>query len=316
MRPAKCWCRALAIVAFGLATIGVSPERSADAAFAGRNGRIAFSSYRDGQQDIFTMQPDGGAVRNLTNDAHPDFQPAWSPDGDTIAFVSLHVGSSNVDQIYTMNPQGEDRARLTDFEDGNPLEPAWSPDGEAIAFYVSFGGAIDDEIYIIDADGSDLVQLTNNDRSDANPVWSPDGARLAFGRDGSIQTVDPDGGHVRRVTPDRILGFDPAWSPDGRLIAFIGSTDGAHSFDLYVIRPDGSGLRRLGKTKRTESSPSWSPDGRRIVFVLTHHNYENDIEKDLICTIRTDGTDRRELSIDPLTRDRFPDWRSLDDEPA
>lgn len=318
MPSAKPRGRALAIAALSLVTMGMNLPRSADAAFAGRNGRIAFSSYREGQQDIYTMLPDGGGVRNLTDDVEPDFQPAWSPDGEAIAFVSLHVGTSRSSQIYTMNPRGGDRTRLTDFPDGNPQEPAWSPDGETIAFHVSFGGAIDDEIYTIDADGSDLVRLTNNDRSDSNPAWSPDGTRLALVRDASIETMDADGGRVRRVTPDGMLGFDPAWSPDGRWIAFIGKTDAARQYDLYVIRPDGSELRRLDETRRIETSPSWSPDGRRIVYVLTRYYYENDVEKNLICTIRIDGTHRRVLSADSSSRDGFPDWRSLqsDDETA
>ncbi len=301
----------LLILALGVAMTFAGHTPPARAAFEGRNGRIAFSSYRDGQVDIYTMRPHGGGVRNVTNDRHPDFTPAWSPDGTTVAFVSLHVGSSQVSQLYTMDPQGGQRTRLTDLKAGNVLEPAWSPDGERIAFYASFGGAIDDELYIVDADGSDLVRITNNTRSDSNPAWSPDGTRLAFVRDATISTMDPDGTDVQRVTPEGMHGFDPAWSPDGRHLAFVGrSVSGDRSSDLFKIRADGTRLVRLDATDRTESSPSWSPDGRRIVYVLTRHHYENDYYDDLIYTIRANGKDRRVLSADDTVSDSSPDWRS------
>ncbi len=302
---------AFLFLALGVAMTLIVHTPPARAAFEGRNGRIAFSSHRGGQVDIYSMRPHGGGVRNLTNDAHPDFQPAWSPDGTTIAFVSLHVGSSHLNQLYTRDPHGGQRTRLTDLKAGNVLEPAWSPDGDRIAFYVSFGGAIDDEIYIVDADGSDLARITNNTRSDSNPAWSPDGTRLAFVRDGTISTMDPDGTDVQRLTPEGMLGFDPAWSPDGRRLAFIGrSVSGDSSYDLFKIGADGTRLVRLDQTERTESSPSWSPNGRRIVYVLTRHHYENDYSDDLIYTIRANGRDRRVLSADETVSDAFPDWRS------
>jgi TolB protein len=260
--------------------------------------------------DIYTMQPDGGGVRNLTNDESPDFQPAWSPDGTQIAFVSLHIGSSHFDQLYTMDPQGGDPTLLTDIDGGNVQEPAWSPDGERIAFYVSFGGAIDDELFIVGADGSDLMQLTDNARSDSDPAWSPDGTRLAFGRDGTIVTMDPDGTDVRRVTPKGIVGFDPSWSPNGRRLAFISHAASSSQYDLFTIRADGTGLMQVDGTKRDETNPSWSPDGRRIAYVLTRHHEENDFDEDLICTIRTTGRYRRVLSTDATVSDGFPDWRA------
>jgi len=280
----------------------------AHAASEPRNGRIAFSSYRQGQVDIYTMQPDGAGVRNLTNDEAPDFQPTWSPDGERIAFVSLHVGSSRFDQLYTMDPDGGDRARLTDLEGGNVEEPAWSPDGERIAFYVSFGGAIDDEIFTVGADGSGLVQLTDNALSDSDPAWSPDGTRLAFVRDGRVVTMDPDGTDVRHMTPKGVVGFDPSWSPDGRRLAFIGHTASSGRYDLFTMAADGTDLVQLGETKRTETNPTWSPDGRRIAYVLTRHHEENDFDEDLICTIRSTGGSRRVLSADATVSDGFPDW--------
>ena len=80
------------------------------------------------------MGPDGRGVRNLTRDPAPDFQPAWSPDGSLIAFVSLHTELSHFDQIFTIDPMSGERWRLTDFEGGNPQAPAWSPDGKRVAF--------------------------------------------------------------------------------------------------------------------------------------------------------------------------------------
>lgn len=281
------------------------------AAFAGRNGRIAFSSYREGQLDIFTMQPDGGSLRNLTEDPEPDFQPAWSADGSRIAFVSLHTDDSNFDQIYVMDPRGGARTRITDFEEGNPQEPAWSPDGERLAFHVSFGGAIDDEIFTMNPDGSDLVQITENEVSDSNPAWAPDGRQLAFVRGGRIMTMDPDGTNVHPVEPGGTLGFDPAWSPSGRRIAFVSPDEHFSQFDLFTMRLDGSGLRRLSDTRKTESSPSWSPDGHRIAYVRTHVREEQDTREDLILTMWADGSHRRILSTDAATRDSTPDWRTL-----
>ena len=81
-------------------------------------GPIAFSSYRHGRLDIYSMEADGGGVRNLTRDAAPDFQPAWSPDGRVIAFVSLHTDLSHFDQIFTIEPASGERRQLTEWMEG------------------------------------------------------------------------------------------------------------------------------------------------------------------------------------------------------
>jgi Tol biopolymer transport system component len=228
-------------------------------------GPITFSSFRHGQLDIYTMRADGSGVRNLTGDPAPDFQPAWSPDGTAIAFVSLHTEVSHFDQIFTIDPATHLVRQVTAVEGGDPQAPAWSPDGSRIAFHVVYGGAVDAELFVIDADGTDLVQLTDNEFEDSSPSWSPDGSRIAFVRDGRIETMDPDGSHVEPLTPRTMLAFDPAWSSDGRL-AFVGRMPDASQEDLFTIAADGSAMRRVTRTLKTESEPAWSPDGRWIVY--------------------------------------------------
>lgn len=204
---------------------------------------------------------------------------------------------------------GNDEVRITDFVDGNPQEPAWSPDGRSLAFHVSYGGAIDDELFSVDADGSRLVQLTDNSRSDSDAAWSPDGTQLAFVRDTRIQTMRPDGTGISPVTPATMLAFDPTWSPDGSRIAFIGREDAERQYDLFTISADGSDLRRLRETPRDELEPAWSPDGRRIAYVLVRYHDEQDTEDHILCTVRPDGTHRRVISADDTTLDNSPDWR-------
>jgi TolB protein len=120
-----------------------------------------------------------------------------------------------------------------------------------------------DDVWTIDADGTDLTRLTHSPGPDFDPSWSPDGTRIAFRseRNGEpeIWVMNVDGTKQRRLT----AGLSPAWSPDGSLIAFAGAS-GASGI-LSVIRPDGMGLRALPHTEGGEY-PSWSPDGTRIAF--------------------------------------------------
>jgi Tol biopolymer transport system component len=273
------------------------------------SGPIAFSSFRHGRLDIFTMRPDGTGVRNLTRDAAPDFQPSWSPDEDVIAFVSLQTDLSHFDQIFTIDPVNGERRQLTDVDGGNPQAPAWSPDGSRIAFHVVYGGALDAELFVMNADGTNVVQLTDNAPDDSDAAWSPDGSRIAFVRNGRIETMDPDGSGVVPVTPGTMLAFDPAWSPDGDRLAFVGRKLDAGQEDLFTIAADGTAIRRVTHTLKSESSPSWSPRGRWIVYVLTQSHPENDDESDWILKVRSDGTGVARLTFDGSRRDSAPDWR-------
>jgi len=211
--------------------------------------KIAFVTGRDGNREIYLMNPDGSGQVNLTNSPAFESTPVWSPDGSRIAFVSDRDGNL---EIYAMNTDGSGQVNLT----GSPADessPVWSPDGTRIAFVSGRDG--NQEIYVMNADGSGQIDLTGNPGMDASPVWSPDGRRIAFvsARDGNaeIYLMNADGTGQLNVTNSPEADTDPAWSPDGRQIAFTGSGIG-------VVGADGFGLSRLAGTG---SRPAWSPDG-------------------------------------------------------
>jgi Tol biopolymer transport system component len=135
--------------------------------------QIVFES--DGQ--IYIMDADGNNITQLTDDRRSDSFPAWSPDGNRIAFVSESVIDDNND-IIVMELDGWPRVNLTRSLDSNEELPAWSPDGSQIAFVSERDGNA--EIYVMNADGSDPVNLTQHEAFDYSPVWLPDGQHIAF----------------------------------------------------------------------------------------------------------------------------------------
>ena len=157
------------------------------------------------------MNADGTDQKRLTNDARADYRPAYSPDGNQIAFVRDRGGTPN---IYVMDSDGGNVVRLTNH---GGLEPAWSPDGSKIAY------SIHDGIYVMNADGSGSRQLTS--AQDKEPAWSPDGKSIVFSNNGrdnyhSIWLMRADGLDVRRFLGGAYSRTNPDWSPDGRNIAF------------------------------------------------------------------------------------------------
>jgi Tol biopolymer transport system component len=247
------------VIAMGLLVAGaVFGTPGAVASFPGTNGRIVFTSDRNGDTDIYSANPDGSDVFDLTQYPDTDQTPAVSADGKRVAFATFRDGRSN---IYVMNANGSEQTQLT----GQGLDtssgdwwPTWSPDGSRIAFESSRGSEY--QVWVVNTDGSGLVRLTST--WGLEPAWSPDGSKIAYvwaGQAGTVVSVmNADGSGQHRLTSGGTLTeYSPSWSPDGRKIAFVRS-DG-----LYVIGADGSGERQL---TTDGSQPIWSPDGTRIAF--------------------------------------------------
>jgi len=218
---------------------------------------IAFTSWRNGNQEIYVMRPNGTSQTRLTNSPFADFSPAWSPDGTNIAFTSDRDGNQ---EIFVMNANGTMQANLTNHSSAD-ASPAWSPDGTKIAFTSDREG--NEEIYVMNADGTGQARLTNNPGWDRSPAWSPDGSKIAFTswRYGNpeIFVMNANGTGQTRLTDN--LGFqdvDPSWSPAGSYIAFQSNWGGGNP-DILVMNADGTGLTRLTASEASDESPAWSP---------------------------------------------------------
>jgi TolB protein len=120
------------------------------------------------------------------------------------------------------------------------------------------------EIFLIDADGKNSVNLTKSGAENTFPTWSPDGKKIAFtsDRDGHLQlyVMDADGSNVKRLTDNPSSDRAPAWSPDGKQIAFC------RNQEVYVMNADGSDPKNLTDNPSFNADPSWAPDGKRIAF--------------------------------------------------
>lgn len=211
-------------------------------------------------------------------------------------------------------PVSRAKSTLVRLTNNNAMDcdPAWSPDGNRIAFWSNRDGG--KEIYVMNADGSNIKRLTNNRAEDVNPSWSPDGSKILFesDRDGNreLYVMDPDGGNQIRFTRDNAVDSTAAWSPDGSLIAFASNRDtgppyNPYNLDIYVMNADGSNVRRIVDDPEYDVGPQWSPDGRKIVF-MTGRNGNFDVYD-----MNADGTGQRNLTADYDRSDGAPVW-SLD----
>ena len=257
------------------------------------NGRIAFDTNRDGNEEIYVMNPDGTAPTRLTNDAVGDFGPAWSPDGTKIAF------NKGFD-IFVMNADGSSPTKLTSAAAMN-IGPSWSPDGTKIAFHSSRDGNF--EIYVMDADGSNQTRLTSNAAGDFAPAWSPDGQRIVFrsNRDGNneIYVMAKDGTAQTRVTFNTADDQEPKFSGDGTKIIF---TRALPTRQITVIDDDGTNTVQL-TSAGNNFFPTVSPDGKQIAFVSDRDG------NDEIYSMRFDGIAQERLTTS-FAVDVHPSWQS------
>ena len=242
-----------------------------------QQGRIVFEmGHRD--YSVYTVQPNssfGEQIRLVFNPQN-SFEDRFvtgvdcSPDSRSLIFWYIF--------LYRYDLATHNLTRLV-VGDGLSQQSVWSPDSKRIAYLDNLDNGPTRDIFIIDADGSNKVQLTESAELETSLSWSPDSARLAFSYRQSASSVqhglailDLATGTVTRLydSPQRI--GDVAWSPDGARIAFsmIDGFGGASS--IYTIHPDGTHLTRLNGAARHNIMPRWSPDASLISFSARESN--------------------------------------------
>ncbi|HEY8218427.1 MAG TPA: hypothetical protein VIH82_14915 [Acidimicrobiia bacterium] len=261
-------CSVGAVILLTVASVLAAGAPTGASAFPGKNGKIVFSSDRNGNVDIYVMDADGSDVTRLTTDPAVDSEPSWSADGKRIAFASDRSGNGD---IYVMDDDGSDQRRLTT-DPSADRGPSWSPDGEHIAFTSNRDGGFDD-IFVMDDDGSDQRNVSNvaAPAFAIEPSWSPDGEHIAFSRfaggDFEIYVMRPDGSGQTDLTNNPASSdSDATWSPDAERIAFTSFVSVAGLNEIFVMDADGTGQRNLTNDPSNDFQAAWSPDGEKIAF--------------------------------------------------
>lgn len=278
---------------------------SAPGAFPGRPGKIAFTSDRSGADEVVVMDARGGGRSVIA--AAPALDPAWSPDGGSIAYVR----GSRSPAVFVAGADGARERRVTE-----GAAPAWSPDGSRLVVSRRVPGGSD--LWIVDVASGAERRLTRTDRPERDPAWSPDGRAIAFVRTevrgaDEIYAVRPGGRGLKRLTRSPDNDFGPAWSPDSTRIAFVRVDEGGADGDLYVMGADGRGQKPLGQALTLDpgashaSGPAWSPDGRRILLVRGGRLYSD------LYVLAVDGRFARRLTenANDQVTERSPSWQPV-----
>jgi len=295
------------LVACGdLATTTLDPvpigEEPTSAGLPDGDWEVAFVSDRDfagprgiawGRYDVYLTTPDGSEVLRLTSGVTDVNSASLSPDRTRIA-----IGDGDRIEVVDLTGSG-DTVVAVPGRAFTTVPPAWSPDGTRLALTIDADGWFDLRVYVVDADGSNLIELA----AGAFPTWSPDGARIAFNRmddDGDgIWVINADGTDPVNIPGVAGHDFYADWSPAGDRIAFASRRSG--DSDIYVINVDGSGLVNLTNGAAFDGYPQWSPDGSKIAFMT------NRTGDDEIFVMNADGSNPVNLTRHPAV-DVAPAW--------
>ena len=281
------------------------------ASYGDPTSRIAFTSSRDGDSDIYVMNTDGSDPHRVADTGTHDMLPCWSPDGSRIAYGSMTGDGS----FWMVNRDGSENTRFyvpgmgMDF--GASVD--WSPDGAYFAFAGTTDGTF--EIILAPVDNLEITPIVSPG-NDYKPDWSPDGSKIAYnsfregegaGRKLNIWVMEADGFNPIQLTDPPAHDDAPAWSPDGSRIAF--ASNRTDDWEIWVMNADGSDPAQITDSPGMDREPTWSPDGTQIAFATQRDgNWE-------VYAMNADGSNQTNLTNHPES-DLEPAWSSNIEQPA
>jgi Tol biopolymer transport system component len=262
---------------------------------AGPPQSVAFNSTRDGNAEIYLMDPDGSDQTRITIQAGPDVEPDLSPNGQSLVFTSSRSGNPD---IWLLDLRTGALVNLTNTT-ATEGWARWSPNGQQIAFHSNRDGNF--EIYVLDLRTGALTRVTTYAGVDQYPEWSPNGKTLALRRDMDVWTLDLRTGALTRLTTHPALDQMAAWSPNGRQLAFMSLREGYCS--VFVMNADGSEQVNLTPKAPADAAnlwcsraPSWSTNGQRILFMSLRPGTGGSAD---VFSMAPDGSDVTRLTVAP-----------------
>jgi serine/threonine protein kinase/Tol biopolymer transport system component len=225
-------------------------------------GRIAYVSWLGNSNEIVLMNGDGTQQQQLTSNGVDDWDPALSPNGQVVVFMSTRDGD---EELYRTNSRGGEVTRLTSTP-GRDRWPSFSPDGQSVAFTSTQDGHA--QIYVMNLDGSGQRNLSRNSAAERDAAFSPNGEQLVFvsDRDGNdeLYLMNSSGNAVTRLTRSPGVDWEPSFSPDGSKILYV--YDAGGNQEIYVLDLSRGETVNLTKNPAQDRDPAFAPDGSRIVF--------------------------------------------------
>jgi TolB protein len=273
-------------------------------AFAGdtkEDGRIAFVGNQSGSFQLYTMNPDGSGLAQITNLASTFFEtwaPDFSPDGRRLAFCYGPIDSSGNGfvEIYVINVDGTGLTKLTN--DGLfDCFPRWSPDGARMVFARDVPRTQQVVVTTMRDDGSGKTELTSPVWGIARSGFTPDGKRILWetqqaGFISVLWIMDADGTHQRRLTPAPLkAGEVSAPAPDGKHVVFINNQNSPTALPnaLFVMDIDRGEIKQITHSVGVshDALPNYSPDGTKIVFASDRMSTDGSLD---VFTVNADGS--------------------------
>jgi Tol biopolymer transport system component len=277
--------------------------------------KIAFS---DGF-NIFTIDPNGTNLQQLTTNQRQNVEPWFSPDGKQLAFNTTRDGDN---AIYIMNSQDGSSPTRVNTGFSYSTWPAWSPDGKKLAFVYLDNN--ESGVATVDLATLDVKKLTHDPcpgdscSISERPSWSPDSKKIVYENYAfDIYTINADGTNpVNLTNTASIKETDPAWSPDGKTIAYVSQETG--HMEIYLMNPDGTSVRKLTTTDVDANNPyplfsgafepAWSPDSSTVIFTLAAYVSATDSYTYKLYTVKTDGTEAAIPLPNSPDNCLFPAW--------